>query len=218
LNKTSGLVNALRLYYRHVSAISAFILAGGKSSRMGTDKALLDWGGRPLLTHMLELATGVAGQVKVVGDPANFAAFAPVVEDVYPDSGPLGGIHAALVNSDTELNLILGVDLPFLDSGLLNYVVSQAAESGAVVTVPFASGYYEPLCAVYRKEFSVIAEQALRAGKYKIDALFPKVSLRVVDEKELAGAGCSLTAFRNLNTPEEWEQAKREHGSQAQHL
>jgi len=185
---------------------------------MGSDKAFLDWAGRPLLTLMLELATSVAGQVKVVGDPAKFATFAPVVADVYPDSGPLGGIHAALVNSDTELNLILGVDLPFLDSGLLNYVVSQAAESGAVVTVPFASGYYEPLCAVYRKEFSVIAEPALRAGKYKIDALFPKVSLRVVDEKELAGAGYSLTDFRNLNTPEEWEQAKREHGSQAQHL
>src|SRR5579864_2571996 len=100
LNQPACAIQALRLYHPHVSPISAFILAGGKSSRMGTDKAFLDWAGRSLLTHMLELATGVAGQVKVVGDPANFAAFAPVVEDVYPDSGPLGGIHAALVNSD----------------------------------------------------------------------------------------------------------------------
>jgi len=201
-----------------VNAVSAFILAGGKSSRMGADKAFLDWGGRPLLAHMVELAKSVAAGVKIVGDPAKFATFAPVVEDIYPGCGPLGGIHAALMNSESELNLILGVDLPFLDSGLLNYVASQAAESGTVVTVPFASGYYEPLCAVYRKEFSRFAEKALRAGKYKIDALFPKVSLRVVDEKELAGAGYSLTAFRNLNTPDEWERAKRKIGSQAQHL
>jgi molybdopterin-guanine dinucleotide biosynthesis protein A len=201
-----------------VSAISAFILAGGKSSRMGSDKAFLDLAGRPLLTHMLELAASVARQVKIVGDPAKFAAFAPVVEDIYPGCGPLGGIHAALVNSDAELNLILGVDLPFLNRGMLKYLVSQATDSGAVVTVPFARGHYEPLCAVYRKEFSAIAEHALRAGKNKIDALFPKISLRLVDDKELTDAGYSLTAFRNLNTTEEWEQAKREFSPRVQHL
>jgi molybdopterin-guanine dinucleotide biosynthesis protein A len=206
------------LYHRHVSAISAFILAGGKSSRMGTDKAFLDWAGRPLLTHMVELAKSVTTEVKIVGDLVRFATFAPVIDDIFPGCGPLGGIHAALMNSDCELNLILGVDLPFLDSGLLSYVASQAADSGAIVTVPFAGGHYEPLCAVYRKEFSVVAEKALQTGKFKIDMLFQQVSLRVVDEKELEGAGHNLTAFRNLNTPEEWEQAKREHGSQAQHL
>jgi molybdopterin-guanine dinucleotide biosynthesis protein A len=193
-----------------VGAISAFILAGGKSSRMGTDKALLDWAGRPLLTHMVELAKSVTREVKIVGDSVKFATFAAVVEDIFPGCGPLSGIHAALMNSDSELNLILGVDLPFLDSGLLNYVASQAAESGAIVTVPIARGYYEPLCAVYRKEFSLAAEKALQTGKFKIDALFQQVSLRVVDEKELQGAGHSINAFRNLNTPEQWEQAKRE--------
>jgi molybdopterin-guanine dinucleotide biosynthesis protein A len=211
-------VNPLRLYHRHMSAISAFILAGGKSSRMGTEKAFLDWAGGPLLMHMLVLATQVAGQVKIVGDRAKFAAFAPLVEDTYPGCGPLGGIHAALMNSDAELNLILGVDLPFLDAALLNYLVSQAEDSRAVATVPFAAGHYQTLCSIYRKEFSATAEQALQAGKYKIDALFPKVSLRLVDEKELAGAGFNITAFRNLNTPDEWERAKRELGSRTQHL
>ena len=207
-----------RLYHRHVSAISAFILAGGQSSRMGADKAFLDWAGRPLVTHMAELAKSVAAEVKIVGDPAKFAAFGPVVVDIYSGCGPLGGIHAALMNSDSELNLILGVDLPFLNAGLLSHVVSQAAESGAIVTVPSSRGRYEPLCAVYRKEFSVFAEKALQTGRFKIDALFQEVSLRVVDEKELEGAGHNLTAFRNLNTPEEWEQGKREVGRRVQHL
>ena len=185
---------------------------------MGADKAFLDWAGRPLLSQMVELAKSVTGQVKIVGDQRKFAAFAPVVEDIFPGCGPLGGIHAALMNSDSELNLILGVDLPFLGTGLLNYVASQAADSGAVVTVPFARGYYEPLCAVYRKEFSKVAEKALQTGKFKIDALFQQVSLRVVNEKELEGAGHNVTAFRNLNTPEEWERAKREFGLRVQHL
>lgn len=206
------------MYHRHVSAISAFILAGGKSVRMGADKAFLDWGGRPLLTHMVELAASVAKQVKIVGKAAELAVFAPVVEDIYPGCGPLGGIHAALVNSNAEVNLILGVDLPFLNPGLLSYLVSQATESGAVVTVPFVYGHFEPLCAAYRKEFSVVAEKALQTGRFKIDALFQQTSLRLVDEKELAETGYSLSAFRNLNTPDEWERAKREIDSQAQHL
>lgn len=185
---------------------------------MGADKAFLDWGGRPLLTHMVELAASVAKQVKIVGKAAELAVFAPVVEDIYPGCGPLGGIHAALVNSNAEVNLILGVDLPFLNPGLLSYLVSQATESGAVVTVPFVHGHFEPLCAAYRKEFSVVAEKALQTGRFKIDALFQQTSLRLVDEKELAETGYSLSAFRNLNTPDEWERAKREIDSQAQHL
>src|SRR5579864_9177416 len=164
LNQPACAIQALRLYHPHVSPISAFILAGGKSSRMGTDKAFLDWAGRPLLAHMVELAKSVTAEVRIVGDPSRFAALAPVVEDIFPGCGPLSGIHAALMSSDSELNLILGVDLPFLDSGLLNYVASQAAESGAIVTVPSARGHYEPLCAVYRKEFSLAAEKALQTG------------------------------------------------------
>jgi len=185
---------------------------------MGTDKAILDWAGRPLLAHMVELAKSVTREVKIVGEPAKFTAFAPVVEDIFSGCGPLSGIHAALMRSDSELNLILGVDLPFLESGLLKYVASQAAESGAVVTVPSTRGHYEPLCAVYLKEFCGVAEKALQTGKFKIDALFQQVSLRVVDEKEIERAGHNPTAFRNLNTPEEWEQAKREFSPRVQHL
>src|SRR6267378_5266072 len=76
--------------------VTAFILAGGKSTRMGTDKAFAALDGRTLLARALDLARSVAPDVRVVGDAAKFAAFAPVVEDVFRDCGPLGGIHAAL--------------------------------------------------------------------------------------------------------------------------
>jgi len=201
-----------------VSTGSVFILAGGKSSRMQVDKAFLELGGRTLLDRTLELARTVAENVTIIGDPAKFAAFAPVVPDIYLDRGPLAGIHAALLRSQTDLNLMLAVDLPFLNSRVLNYLLLQAKASSALVTVPFTSGHYQPLCAVYRKAFASVAEEALAQGRNKIDALFPAISLRVIKEEELAAAGCNPAALRNVNTPEEWEQAKHEFESEPQDL
>src|ERR1700746_750117 len=99
-----------------VPPLTAFILAGGKSSRMGSDKAFLDLGGRSLLARSLDLARSVTPDVKIVGDPAKFSAFAPTIPDLYSGRGPLAAIHAALTNSATDFNLILAVDLPFLDA------------------------------------------------------------------------------------------------------
>jgi phospholipid/cholesterol/gamma-HCH transport system ATP-binding protein len=203
------------LYYRDVQPITAFILAGGKSTRMGSDKAFLELSGRPLLAHAVALAKAVTDNVKIVGDPDKFAAFGPVVADVYPVRGPLGGIHAALANSGTDWSLILGVDLPFLDAKFLNYLIAEARSSGALVTVAEAGGHVHPLCAVYRKQFLPAAERALSAGRNKIDALFPEVHARVIREEELAKAGFSARIFQNLNTPEEWEKAKSEFAQQA---
>ena len=86
--------------------MTAFVLAGGKSSRMGSDKAFLELAGRSLLNRALDLARAVVPDVRIVGDAGKFAAFAPTVSDIYPARGPLGGIHAALTNSTTESNLI----------------------------------------------------------------------------------------------------------------
>jgi molybdenum cofactor guanylyltransferase len=193
--------------------VSVFILAGGKSTRMGWDKAFLELAGKPLIAHSLQLARTVSGDVKIVGDPETFAAFGLVVSDLYLDRGPLGGIHAALAASSTDWNLILGVDLPFIKAEFLKYVVSEAQSSGAVVTVPSTSHYLEPLCAVYRTEFRVTAERALSAGKNKIDALFSEVPLRVITEEELTRAGFISAIFRNLNTPDDWTRAKQEFAS-----
>src|SRR5690349_2228160 len=137
-----------------MTSASAYVLAGGKSSRMGKDKAFLVLGGRTLLDRALGSARAVVENVVIVGDPAMFAAHGQVIEDVYRDRGPLGGIHAALWATSTELNLILGVDLPFVNADFLCFLISVAKSCDAVVTVPSTGGRYEPLCAVYRKEFA----------------------------------------------------------------
>jgi molybdenum cofactor guanylyltransferase len=133
-----------------------------------------------------------------------------VIEDLYPDRGPLGGIHAALTASETELNLILGVDMPFVEVRFMKYLISVAGISNAFVTVPCVGGHYEPLCAVYRKEFAIRAEEALKAERNKIDALFAEIPLRVVDDEELADNGFCPSMFRNVNTPEDWDLAREE--------
>lgn len=177
---------------------------------MGTDKAFLEFKGRTLLTNALELGRAVAEEVRIVGDPNRVAECGTVVEDIYPGRGPLGGIHAALKSSETELNLVIGVDLPLLEARLLRYLMVCAEQSGAVVTVPRVGKHFEPLCAVYRKELLVPAEQALMAGRNKIDALFACVRIRTVDDEELAQRHFSSEMFRNVNTPEDWKLAQEE--------
>ena len=176
---------------------------------MGRDKTLLSWGKETLLSHALTLAGKVATSVHIVGDAKKFVGFGDVIEDVYRERGPLGGIHAALSGSTTELNLMLAVDLPFVEFKFLRYLIEHAGGSDAMVTVPRAGNGWQPLCAVYRREFAAVAEQSLREGKNKIDALFARVKIRVVEEQELLQRGFSAAMFRNVNTPEEWEAVRR---------
>jgi molybdopterin-guanine dinucleotide biosynthesis protein A len=189
--------------------LTAFILAGGRSSRMRTDKAFVKYDGQTLLARALDLVRSITSKVFIVGSREKFALFAPVVEDIFRDCGPLGGIHAALKTSSTELNFILAVDTPFVSSALLQYLMSQAQSAPeATVIVPRSGGRRQPLCAIYRREFADVAETALRAGQNRIDRLFDEVRTRVLKEEELDAAGFSRALFRNLNTPEELEVEK----------
>jgi molybdopterin-guanine dinucleotide biosynthesis protein A len=192
-----------------VADLTAFVLAGGKSSRMGADKAMLEVAGQTLLQRTLELARAVAEDVRIVGAREKFKEFAPVVEDKYVHRGPLGGIHAALSSTSSDFNLILAVDLPFLEKRFLQHLVTEAFASGAVVTVPRAGGGLQPLCAVYRREFAALAEQALASGRNKIDTLFSQTTVRIMEEDELARFAFSPAMFDNLNTQEEWERARQ---------
>jgi molybdopterin-guanine dinucleotide biosynthesis protein A len=189
--------------------VAAFILAGGKSTRMGTDKAFVALNGRTLLACALDLVRSVTPEVCIVGEASKFAPFAPAVEDVFPGCGPLAGIHAALRASQKDLNLILAVDLPFVSPELLQFLVVRARNSAASVTVARAAGGWQPLCAVYRREFADAAEKALRDGRYKIDMLFAATHTQVIAEEELESSGFIAQAFRNLNTPEDLVEANQ---------
>jgi molybdopterin-guanine dinucleotide biosynthesis protein A len=180
---------------------AAFVLAGGKSSRMGSDKAFLKFRGQTLLQRAQNVAGTACDTVMIIGDPAKFEQYGTTVADIVPGCGPLGGIHAALVSSNAEFNLMLAVDMPFVSPKLLAFLFAAAEDSKAVITVPRAGNGLQPLCAIYRREFTTAAEAALRAGKYKIDALFSGVPTHVIEESTLIAAGFSAQAFFNVNTP-----------------
>src|SRR5262252_8350183 len=117
-----------------METLSGFVLAGGRSTRMGQDKAFLRLEGVTMLERTLVLLRSVAKHVWISGATTKFSSFAPVIEDFYPGHGPLGGIHAALRATATDLNLMVAVDLPLIDVRLLRYLVTTAEECDAVVT------------------------------------------------------------------------------------
>ncbi len=177
---------------------------------MGADKAFLDLGGHTLLERAIEVMGKVCADLTIVGDSAKFAAYGAVIPDRYPGCGPLAGIHAALLHSSAELNLVLAVDMPFVSQSLLAFLLAAAASTEAIVTVPRTASGFQPLCSVYRRAFSTPAEQALRAGKYKIDAVFSGVTVRVIEEKELTQGGFPERMFFNVNTPADLNAAESE--------
>jgi molybdopterin-guanine dinucleotide biosynthesis protein A len=197
------------VYHQRVEDLTAFILAGGRSSRMGRDKAFVVLSGRTLLERAIDLAGSITPNVRVVGPQEKFLTIADTVDDVFPGCGPLGGIHAALTNTETELNLVLAVDLPFVERDFLFYLISQATQTGALVTAAQTGERLQPLCAVYRREFVQAAEKALKKKKNKIDILFEQVETRVIIGAEMERMGFSSTMFQNLNTPEELQKAER---------
>lgn len=189
--------------------VSAFILTGGKSERMGHDKALLRLpSGTTLLEHALAVASAVAGEVGIVGQRQRYGTYVwagEIVEDIFPDRGPLGGIHAALSASQTDWNILLAVDLPQVSAELLLWMLKMARADGKEVTVASVDGGLHPLCGVYRKSFKTRAEHGLQSGRNKVAANFDPASLRILTEDEVRNAGFSQDMFINVNTPEEFQ-------------
>jgi molybdopterin-guanine dinucleotide biosynthesis protein A len=188
--------------------LAAFVLAGGKSSRMGRDKATLSLHGRTLLQHALSTLGEITENVSILGSPQIYGdQGAPVIPDIIPECGPLGGIHAALTHTRAAYNLIIAVDTPFLSANFLRFLASRAVEAGAVITTPEIAGYTQPLCAVYSRQFLPIASNALKAGEYKIVPLFPRDKTLTISEAEMAQFAFTPEMFDNLNTPEDLERA-----------
>lgn len=184
--------------------VTAFVLTGGQSSRMGSDKALLRIGDETLLARTLRIAGSVASKVVIVGPRDRYASYGETIEDIYPGCGPLSGIHAALSSTSTDLNLVLSVDMPLMRQEFLGWLAEQSRGAAELALVPEALGGLQPLCAVYRQPLQPVAEQALKKGDYKIDHLFALVPTRYFPEGEIRDAGFSPDVFRNVNTPEDF--------------
>ena len=180
---------------------------------MGADKAFLKLGKLTLLEHAVITAKEVCETVVLVGDKQRLRPYGWVVEDKFPGQGPLAGIHAALTSESARWsNLMLSVDCPDLSPKMLKFLLKEAQATAAQVTVPRCDGHLQTLCAVYRRDFAAVAEEALREGRNKIDPLFSEVPIRVVEEDQLRSLGFGPEIFDNVNTPEDWERVQRRLG------
>lgn len=163
--------------------VSGYVLAGGKSSRMGRDKALLDLAGRPLAQRAVEKLRQVCAEVSIVGNRAELEAYAPLVRDLHEGCGPLGGIESALLQSARAWNLFMAVDMPFLPAGFLNaWVRKVTGVESARVALFTVDDRPQPALCLLHKDVAPFVSEAVTRGEFK---LFPML---VEAGKELAAA------------------------------
>jgi molybdopterin-guanine dinucleotide biosynthesis protein A len=182
---------------------------------MGSDKALLSWAGETLIMRTLALACQPCAQVFICGARDRYGDFGEVIEDAQPGLGPLSGIQAALRATQTDLNLILSVDLPLMTAEFLVWLLQQARLGEQRITAPEAAGNLQPLCAVYHRDLAGIVDEALAKGDLKVTRLFRSAPTRIIGEHEIRTAGFEPSIFANVNTPGDYEsllQAASAHG------
>jgi molybdenum cofactor guanylyltransferase len=196
---------------RRFLEVSGFVLAGGASRRMGRPKQGLMLDGETMLERQCRLLSGVCCSVAVLGfreNPANHTF--PAFEDTIPGHGPLGGIYTGLSVTRTEYNLFLGCDLPFMKAGFLRLLCRRAVETGAGVTVPICGrADYQPLCAVYRRRVRGIIRATLLRGENQTTAFYSGVRCEFIGLQDVARAGFGRWIFTNMNTPADYEAARR---------
>ncbi len=184
--------------------ISAAILAGGKSRRMGRNKALLHFRGKPLIARVYEALHPLFEEIFLVTDnPGLFDAVpCPKIPDRVSGKGPISGLDAALRHSRNPYVLVVGCDAPFLSSSLLERLAGETG--GADLVIPFGPNGPEPLCAVYGKECLPLIEESLRKGDYSLMSLIGRLHRREVSREEVAAIDPGFLSFLNINTPEDF--------------
>lgn len=190
-------------------AAAGIVLAGGKSTRMGTNKALLPLGQQSLLDTIVAVLRPLFAEIIVVSNTPELYQGLNVrlARDIVPDRGPLSGIHAGLMASPYRYNFVVPCDMPFLDPDLISHFLRQAP--GYDVVVPRQGEYLQPLHAVYSRDCLAAIESCFRQGKYKTVAFYPLVKVRYIDVYDLEGFSGLERVFLNINTPDDLAEARR---------
>lgn len=190
---------------------AAYILVGGKSSRFGSDKALIDINGGPLALHLADVVSEAAGSVTLVGPSARYERLGlPIIPDTHQDAGPLAGILAALEHTSASWNLILACDMPLLSAAFVEFLFTQAEMGGHQVLMPVSpAGGDEPLCAVYGNVAATHIRREIEKGTRKITFALDSLAVRRILPSEYAHIDPAGKSFTNVNTIAQWEQSQQ---------
>lgn len=192
--------------------LTVCIQAGGQSSRMGEDKALKSFLGRPLIQRVIDRMSSIADELIVTTNRPDDYRFLDIrlVPDLKPDRGALGGLYTAIASASNPLVAVVACDMPFASAELLEAAARLMVQEEADVVVPRSGEGYEPIHAVYRRATCLPAiETALNADMWKVIAWFPQVKVRVLTSDEIKRYDPAGLAFWNVNTPEEFLEAEK---------
>jgi molybdopterin-guanine dinucleotide biosynthesis protein A len=186
--------------------ITAVILVGGKSRRMGVDKAFLEIDGTPLVERVLEVCRETFPRVMMIGGPTERLAGynLPMYPDIYPGSA-LGGLYTGLVRAETPYVFAAACDLPFPSGAVARRLASL--RSGFDAVVPKGRNGFEPLFAIYARSCLEPMQSLLEQGNFRIYDFYPEIAVRYVPMEELALLAGDDRALINVNTPEEFARA-----------
>jgi molybdenum cofactor guanylyltransferase len=189
--------------------IAGFVLAGGESSRMGRDKALLEVDGVPMIVRTARLIGSVAGQPIVVGSPKTYERLGlRAIRDDWPGAGPLGAIATALRASECRWNLVVACDLPYLTEEWLEFLIGCADISAVDVLLPMNDAGPEPLCAMYNKSCEAAVWLALDRGVRKVTDGLAHLKVEYVERSAWKRFDSDGLLFKNMNSPSDYEEAK----------
>lgn len=184
---------------------TALLLAGGKSSRMGTNKALLPFGKTTVLEFLIARLQQAGAEVILVTTPEQGYAHLPQrkIFDVIEGKLSLGGLYTGLLHSPNDASFVCGCDMPLLAPELVRHLFAQLGDYDAVV--PRINGYFEPLCAVYAKACLPYIAAQLQTEELRMTSWFKHARVRLVHEAELRSVDPSLHSLLNMNTPEDYQ-------------
>jgi molybdopterin-guanine dinucleotide biosynthesis protein A len=195
---------------KEIFFLTAIILAGGKSSRIGSDKdkAILKLNGKHLIDIVISKLKHIVGDnIIIVGPPERYPSYKQVVPDLFNQRGLLVGLYSGLKASTSRYNLVVGCDMPFLKVELLQYMRDRIG-SNDIIIPRYAKNYIEPLCAIYSKDCLSVMERNIEAGILSIRRIFPYLKVKYIEEKEIKRVDSELNSFFNINYKEDFIRAE----------
>jgi len=186
------------------SDVTAVVLAGGNSTRMKSNKALLPLDGERFIERIFRQLSAIFRETLLVTNNPELYRFIPCrkVPDIYPGMGALAGVHAGLRSSKTSHIFAVACDMPYLNQEVIRYLVSRI--NGQDVIIPESDGGLEPLHAVYGRGAIPVIEEALSRGNKKIVDCCKRLKTTVIAREEIGSLDPEFLSFRNINTPEEY--------------
>ena len=190
---------------------TAIILAGGKSTRMGFDKALMKIRGKPIVEIIIQQLRSVFEDIILVTNkPDEFTGLDVMITgDILKDSGPLGGIHAGLVLSKSKYAFLTACDMPVISPDYAKYMMETAAKHLPHAVISDKGDWIEPFHALYSKDLADDIKTNVQAGKYKIFDVIKEKNIIRISEKKVREYSPGLDIFINLNHNKDLEEFKK---------